>query len=234
MARLFYARLLAYRRLDEVLGATVLACLASGCPQCAWKKSAADSASFLGLPMISPDIINAMTTSRIAPRKASSPPQSFSASGRERKAATIFEAPSESDLSEGVWGVGFAAAAGQAVANASERTAQTQLQTDVNRMIVDPSMPPAATQKNNGMNEGGFPELKEAADSQALFREMSCTLPRRAPFWGSARGGIRTRRSPSAQVRRAFLLSLTCDFRRRSGQLTHQGLRLSEIAAPVR
>ena len=56
---------LAYRKPDEAVGPTALA-VAPVCPQCVWKKSAADSASVLGLPSISPDIIRLMTTSRIA------------------------------------------------------------------------------------------------------------------------------------------------------------------------
>jgi len=131
---------LPYRKLDEAVGPTSLA-VAPVCAQCVWKKSAADCASVLGLPSISPDIIRLMTISRIASRNASpSPsPQSLPVSGRKRKAATIFDAPSESDLSAGACGVGRAVAAGQAVAiTTSETTAQTEPRPGAISMVVDP------------------------------------------------------------------------------------------------
>ena len=104
------AGLPAYGEPDEALGTSARAAAASGCPQCAWRKSAADSASALGFS-ISPDITRSMTATRIAPRKASPPPQILSMSGRERRAATIFDAPSESDPSAGACGTGGAGAA---------------------------------------------------------------------------------------------------------------------------
>ena len=177
-----------YRKLDEALGLAALACAASGCLQCAWKKSAADSASVLGLPSIWPDIMSVMTVSCIAPRKASSPPQSLSASGRERKAATIFDAPSESDLSAGACGIGAAAAA-QAVANTSERTAQAQPQAEVNCMIVDPSGAPAATGKNNEMNRRRVPGssspnigVRTSDTAPATYGEPGISRQRAAEF----------------------------------------------------
>jgi len=148
---------LPYRKLDEAVGPTSLA-VAPVCAQCVWKKSAADCASVLGLPSISPDIIRLMTISRIASRNASpSPsPQSLPASGRKRKAATIFDAPSESDLSAGACGVGGAVAAGEAVAiTKSERTAQAQSRTDANPMIVDPRLP--ATRRKQRVEPPGVP-----------------------------------------------------------------------------
>jgi hypothetical protein len=143
------AESLAYRKLDEAVGPTSLP-VAPVCPQCVWKNSAANSASVLGLPSISPDIIRSMTTSCIASRKASPSlsPQSLLLSVRKRKAATIFDAPSESDLSAGACGVGCAVVAGQAVAiTTSERTAQAQPPTGINSMTVDPSAATPATRR---------------------------------------------------------------------------------------